>query len=205
MAASNVDRRGKGVLDGTMIALGLTDYNVAPDQLVARGMTWTRIITTSQADPQQLAQRIRDAKNAGLKVVLTVGGIGTEDRKPSFKLALALIQRLPQADGYTIDNEPDLDGTKPCAYRKGWMAVRRVLGRKLYWGDFSPHRPLTFTQAAAQCGSLPKQLTFAIHPYQLTDPLAPPVDDSKWAEGGIGHLRFAKRWLKRNVGIDVQW
>ena len=109
-----------------MIALGMTDISIPASELVARGASWTRIITTSHADVEDVAQRIRDAHQAGLRVVLTVGGLGTEDRRPSFRAALRFVERLPRTERVTIDNEPDLDGTNPCTYRRGWMRARRT-------------------------------------------------------------------------------
>lgn len=187
-----------------MIALGVTDITMPVSELAARGASWTRIITTSQADVDSIAQRIREAHAAGLRVVLTVGGLGTEDRRPSFARALAFVERLPRTEHVTIDNEPDLDGVKPCIYRRGWMRARRVLGRRLLWGDLSPHAPQTFTQAARACGTLPKVLHIAIHPYQLTDPLAPPTDPA-WAEGGLGALKKAAIWIHAATGSRVRW
>ena len=114
------------------------------------------------------------------------------------------IRSLPKADKYTVINEPDLSGMKPCVYYKRWMASRRYLGTKLLWGDFSSHAPLTYTQRAAQCGRLPKSVGFALHPYCTRDPLgySKPGGD---LEGCIDQLGFMKRWLKRNVGLRVQW
>lgn len=158
---------------------------------------WERITVSVGQD--DVAQRIRQIHAAGRHVILTVGGNGTTSRKPSFTAALAYIQTLPRADRYTIDNEPDLDGTNPCVYRKGWMAARRVLGRKLLFGDFSPHHPVTFTARVKRCGPLPKHLDIALHPYSSTDPLAP-----CGIEGGIGNLGRMTRAFAR-MGVTASW
>jgi hypothetical protein len=162
------------------------------------GAQWLRIVTS--IDEPWTAQKIRDAHASGYKVILTVGGNGTRSRKPSFRLALRYIQGLPRAERYTIDNEPDMDGIKPCTYRRGWMQARKVLGQSLLWGDLSPHRPARFTQAARACGPLPAHLNLAVHPYQWNDPLGLP-DYAPWAEGGIGNLRN----LKRATGAATLW
>jgi hypothetical protein len=159
---------------------------------------WTR--TIAYVGQPGVAQRIRDAHSAGLRIILTVGGTGTKTRRPNFAQALRYISSLPRADRYTIDNEPDLDGVKACTYRRGWMKARRRLGRRLLFGDFSPHRPLTFTAAVRRCGPLPRNLDMAIHPYQSTDPLARSEE-----EGGLGDLGYAKRWLRKNVAVRVTW
>lgn len=175
---------------------GRTTAVIAQDASEINGR-WTRTIAyIGQSD---MAQRIRDAHDAGLKIILTVGGNGTRSRRPSFTRALRYIDTLPAADAYTIDNEPDLDGTKACTYRRGWMKARRHLGRKLLFGDFSPHQPLQFTARVRRCGPLPTHLDFAVHPYCSTDPLAP-CD----IEGGIGNLGHMQRALK-GMGITVSW
>lgn len=189
-----------------MIALGMTDYVATPAQLADRGMTWTRIITSANAQAPDVAQQIRDAHDAGLKVVLTVGGIGTADRRPNFKRSIRFVQRLPRVEYVSIDNEADLDGVSACHLREGSRKGRRVFGSRWIDFEFSPHRPLTYLQAMAnRCRALPTKLKVAIHPYQSTDPLAPPPRNDPWQEGGIGRLGWGKRWLKRNVGVDVTW
>lgn len=168
---------------------------------------WLRII--SGVGEQWTAQKIRDAHAQGFKVILTVGGLGTRTRRPSFILALQYIQTLPKAERYTIANEPDLDGWNPCVYRAGWLKARRVLGQRLLWGDFSPHQPMTFTLKAQACGPLPK-LDLAVHPYQGNDPLAPP-SWAPWKQGGLGNLGHLKRilhtrslWLTE-FGYGTNW
>jgi hypothetical protein len=185
-----------------MIALGMTDAVATPAQLADRGITWTRIITSANAQAPDVAQQIRDAHDAGLKVVLTVGGIGTDDRRPNFKRSIRFVQRLPSVAALTIDNEPDLDGVKACTYRRGWMMARRIFGGRLKLGDVSAARGLTFLQHVANCGRLPRSVDVAVHPYCASDPLAPCRDPN--AQLGLGDLGYGKRWLKRNAGIDVK-
>lgn len=165
--------------------------------------TWERYIV-SVGQPG-VAARIRASHAAGRKVILTVGGNGTRSRRPSFTRALRYIATLPRADRYTIDNEPDLDGTRPCTYRNGWMKARRVLGRRLLWGD-TVSMSVTFTLAAAKCGRIPKRLAFAVHPYQwVGNPLYPThaakVDTN---EAALGNLPHARRTLAAH-GIRVDW
>jgi hypothetical protein len=148
-----------------------------------------------------VAAKIRESHQAGRHIILTVGGLGTRTRRPSFTSALRYIRTLPRVERYTISNEPDLDGVKPCAYRKGWMPARRVLGKRLLWGDLSSHHALTFTQRARICGPLPSHLDVAVHPYQSIDPLR----RSKDLEAGLGDLNYGKRWLKANAGVTVSW
>jgi hypothetical protein len=164
------------------------------------GARWLRIIVTP-GDPTA-AEKIRAAHAAGFSVILTVGGTGTTVRQPSARSLLATITSLPRVERVTAINEPDLAGISACRYRAIWMRVRRVLGRRLLWGDFSPHAPLTMTAAARRCGRLPTHLDLALHPYQQTDPLAPPPA-GPWSEGGIGALGYVKRWLRTNVGVSV--
>jgi len=159
---------------------------------------WVRMIFRV-GDPIA-ADRIRTAHAQGFKVLVTLGGIGTITRHPSARQLLAYLRTLPKAERYTVINEPDLANLKrACTYRKTWMAVRRVIGRRLLFGDFSPHAPLTFTTAVRMCGPLPKHLGFALHPYQWTDPLAPGPD-----EGGIGNLGKLRRGLHR-LGLTVDY
>lgn len=193
------------------LELGISDNQAPLEQrtqwATSINATWERLIV-SVGEPD-VAARIRATHAAGRNVILTVGGLGTSTRRPSFTRALRYIRTLPRADRYTIGNEPDLDGVRPCVYRNGWMKARRVLGHRLLWGDFSPHHPLQFTQRAANCGRLPKHLDMAIHPYQTADPLAPsPIattDDREYSEGGIGRLKGAAGWLHRNAGVRVRW
>jgi len=159
---------------------------------------WVRMIFRV-GDPTAQA-RIRQAHSQGFKVLVTVGGTGTTTRNPSARQLLAYLRTLPQAERYTVINEPDLMSLKrACTYRKTWLAVRRVLGRRLLFGDFSPHAPLTFTTAVLMCGPLPRHLEFALHPYQWTDPLAGGPD-----EGGIGNLRKLRRSL-HHLGLLVDY
>lgn len=159
---------------------------------------WERII--AYIGEPGVAEKIRASHTAGRKVILTVGGLGTRSDDPSFTRALRYIQTLPAAERYTISNEPDLDGVKPCSYRKGWLRARRTLGSKLLFGDFSPHRALRYTQRVRVCGPLPAHLDFAVHPYQDTDPLATGA-----MEASIGNLHRARTWLRRNAGVRVSW
>jgi len=166
------------------------------------GATWERIITNT-GNPST-AEKIRESHAAGRKVILTIGGNGTRTRKPSFTLALRYIATLPRAEKYTIGNEPDLDGAKPCTYRKGWMQARRILGSRLLWGDFSPHAPVTYTNRAADCGPLSTNLDVAVHPYQPDDPLARPLL-SPQQEGALGNLGVARQAIERHAHVKVTW
>jgi hypothetical protein len=171
------------------------------------GATWER--TIAYIGQPGTADRIRAAHAAGHRIILTVGGLGTLTRRPSFAAALRYIATLPRADRYTIGNEPDLDGTNPCAYQRGWMKARRILGRRLLFGDFSPHIPVTYTLAARACGPLPGHLDMAVHPYQSDDPLAPAHADcnqqrSCFSQGALGSLGSARTTL-RHAGLRVTW
>jgi hypothetical protein len=158
---------------------------------------WTR--TVAYVGQPGVAQRIRDAHQAGQKIILTVGGTGTLTRKPTAQQVLAYIRSLPQADRYTAWNEPDLSGIKPCTYMRRWKTVRRSLGTRLLFGDFSPHAPLTYTAAARKCGKLPAKLGVALHPYYPTDPLAARCD---W-QGGICNLGRIQRAM-RGMGVRAE-
>lgn len=184
-----------------MVALGIQNDALPVADTLATGaaihVQWLRIISV----PGQpgIADKIRAAHDAGVKVILTVGGNGTSVRHPTVRATLRWIHKLPRADKYTWTNEPDLVGPAPCKYRRGWMRLRRVLGRALLWGDFSPHHPDEFTQRARACGPLVDPLPIAGHPYCLTDPLA-----ACWLEGGIGNLGRSNRWLTRAIGVKVE-
>lgn len=185
------------------LELGIQD-SAAPleqrnDWAASIGAAWERVIVVP--DQADAAQQIRDSHAAGRKVILTIGGLGTRSRHQNFPQALRFIATLPAVERYTISNEPDLDGWKPCAYRKAWMAARRTLGERLLWGDFSPMKGLRFTLQARKCGSLPHPLDFAAHPYYASDPLAP--NSESW-ELGIGNLPRARRALTA-AGIAVNW
>lgn len=162
---------------------------------------WVRIVT-GLGEPWT-AQKIRDAHTAGFKVILTIGGNGTPTPHPSAAATLRWINQLPAADRYTWTNEADWVGPTPCLYRRGWMRLRRQLGHRLLWGDFSPIAPVRFTAAARACGPLPYHLDVAVHPYQPDDPLAP-TSFSMWAEGAMGNLGHARRALQ-GMGIRVTW
>lgn len=197
---------------GADVPLGLTDRTQTCQQIAAQGMRWTRIIADANMPREEVAQNIRDCHAAGLNVALTLGGIGTGYRYPSNPQAfwpdhIAYAKSLPRVELLSIGNEPDLDPQPACEYAKGWKSARRVFGKRLLFGEFSPHQPLTFTQAVvARClVKLPKRLRISVHPYQNTDPQAPPAADSPWVEGGIGHLGWGKRWLRRNAGLRVTW
>jgi hypothetical protein len=181
------------------LELGVQDAQAPAEQLngwaTSIGAGWERL--TVSVGQSGVAEHIRASHAAGRKVILTVGGNGTQTRRPDFTAALAYITALPRADAYTIDNEPDLDGVAACVYRRGWLKARRQLGRALLFGDFSPYEPLEFTARVKRCGPLPKHLDFALHPYQWTDPLAPGPD-----EGGIGNLGRVRRAL-HGMGITV--
>lgn len=186
------------------VELGIQDAQAPIEQrnewAASIGATWERAtVTIGQAG---VADQIRSAHAAGRKIILTVGGIGTNSRQPSFTSAMRYIQMLPVADRYTISNEPDIDGVNPCTYRAGWLRARRVLGHRLLWGDLSPKRPLTFMRSVARCGPLPKHLDVAVHPYQKNDPLAPPIP---FAEGSIGNLKRIARELRRIADTKVSW
>ncbi|MEA2255862.1 MAG: hypothetical protein QOG35_1907 [Solirubrobacteraceae bacterium] len=192
---------------GSALELGVQDDRTLgqdPAALFAAGhdvgARWVRIIIVP-GDPSA-ASKIRAAHAAGFAVILTIGGTGTTVRQPSARALLATIRHLPNVERYTVINEPDLAGISACRYRAVWMRVRRVLGRRLLFGDYSPHAPLSFTQHVRDCGRIPTRLDFALHPYQQTDPLAPPPG-GPWSEGGIGALAYAKRWLRTNVGVRV--
>jgi hypothetical protein len=188
------------------LEIGISDAQATLEQrnqwATDTGARWERFIV--YVGQPGVAGRIRASHHAGRKVILTVGGLGTRTRRPSFTRALRYIHTLPRADRYTISNEPDLDGIKPCMYRKGWMKARRSLGRRLLWGDLSPHGMLTFTQRAANCGHLPRHLDVAVHPYQTDDPLLPTANRN-WSEGCLGCLPYARKWLRRNAGVQVTW
>lgn len=188
------------------LELGIQDHDAPPAQLdewaAQTGATWERILV-DLGDPTA-ADKIRVSHAAGRKVLLTIGGIGTHTRHPSFRLALRYIDTLPRAEKYTISNEPNIDGVTACNYRRGWMIARRVLGRRLLWGDTSPHTPLSFTLAAMLCGRLPRHLDFATHPYQVDDPLAPTKANVPWTEGCLGCLSRIRRELAQR-GIRVTW
>lgn len=167
------------------------------------GAQWVRIIIVPR-DPTAAA-KIRAAHAEGFRVLLTIGGLGTSDATPSAASLRSTIRRLPRAERYTIINEPDLLNLTACDYTRRWKVVRRLVGRRLLWGDYSPLRPLTHLQAAkARCGLTAKRLDVALHPYQQTDPLAPPARGDWW-QGGIGNLRHGARWLRRNTGVQVTW
>jgi hypothetical protein len=187
------------------LELGIQDAQAPAEQLngwaTSIGAGSERVI--ANIDEPGVAEHIRAIHAAGRKVILTVGGNGTQNRRPNFTAALRYITGLPRADTYTIDNEPDLDGVTACGYRRGWLKARRILGRRLLWGDFSPHRPLTFTLAARACGPLPRHLDLAIHSYQIDDPLAH-TQRTDWAEGALGNLRATAAVL-RHAGIDTTW
>jgi hypothetical protein len=187
------------------LELGVSDDRAPLDQRNAWATSidasWERlIVSVNQPD---VADRIRQVHAAGRQVILTVGGLGTSTRHPSFTRALRYIHTLPRAERYTISNEPDWDGPDPCAYRRGWMRARRSLGRALLWGDFSPHAPLTFTLQAHRCGPLPQPLDMAVHPYQVDDPLAPTAR-AAWSQGALGNLNRTRRALAKD-GIVVRW
>lgn len=162
------------------------------------GAKWIRIIVVP--NDATAAGRIRAARAAGFRVILTVGGIGTSTPVASASTLLRTIRRLPRVERVSILNEPDLLHLSACRYRAVWMRVRRVLGGRLMWGDYSPAGPLAHMQRARQCGPLPKTLAVAVHPYVNGDPLAPGPN-----EGSLGNLRRGARWLRKNVGVRVRW
>lgn len=181
-----------GVQDDGQLHTNPAALTTAADDL---GATWIRMIFRV-GDPAG-PSRIRDAHAHGFKVLVTIGGTGTPTPKPTARALLRYLRTLPQADRYTVINEPDLTGIKACTYRRTWMAVRRILGRKLLFGDFSPYAPVTMTAAIRKCGSIPKHLAFALHPYQRNDPLTRGAD-----EGSLGNLRTMRRNLRR-MGLTV--
>jgi len=184
-----------------MIALGVQNDALPAAELAGRASSmraaWVRVISTTDADPAPVAERLRAAHERGLRVVLTIGGTGTQQRKPGVVATLRWVSRLPAADAYTWTNEPDLSGRTACNYARGWKRLRRVLGRRLLWGDFSPHAPLTYTLAARHCATLPAKLDFAIHPYRVRGVAG-------WAEGSFDRLPAIRRSLTRR-GVRVRW
>lgn len=187
------------------LELGIQDAGASQEQMNAWGAEigarWERIITTP-GDPTT-AQQIRDAHVAGRNVILTIGGNTTRTPHPSVAGTLRWIDQLPQVERYIWTNEADYVGPTPCVYRRRWMQLRRRLGTRLLWGDFSPLSPVTFTVAASKCGWLPSGLDLALHPYQPDDPLAPTAF-AAWAEGALGNLGRARRILE-HAGISVNW
>jgi hypothetical protein len=183
------------------LELGIQDAGAPLDQrndwAVQTGAHWERVI--AYIGEPGVTEHIRASHAAGRQVILTVGGLGTRTRRPNFTRALRYIATLPRAERYTISNEPDEDGVAACTYRRGWLKARRILGRRLLWGDLSPLGGLRFTLAARKCGHLPQPLDFAAHPYQTTDPLAP----GQW-ELGMGSLPRARRTLAQS-GVRVRW
>jgi hypothetical protein len=181
------------------LELGVQDDGRSSTEVLADvdalGGGWTR--TIAYVGQAGVADRIRSAHAAGKRIILTVGGTGTRTRKPTIRAALAYISSLPAADRYTVVNEPDLSGMRPCTYLRRWKAIRRVLGARLLYGDLSPHAPLTYTARARRCGRLPAYVGMALHPYQWTDPLAHGPD-----EGGIGNLAHIRR-VMRGLGTRV--
>lgn len=161
------------------------------------GATWVRIITIP-GDPSG-AERIRAAHAAGFQVVLTVGGIGTRAPILSAAALLSTIRRLPRAERYTVLNEVDLLNLPVCRYRAIWMRLRRSLGRRLLWGDYSPFSVQRYLLAARVCGKLPQPLDVAVHPYQRGDPLQAGPSD-----GSLGSLQGTARQL-RAYGMRVRW
>lgn len=187
---------------GHALELGVQDdWNPAGTLTAGQdlGATWTRMIVS--VGDKHAPERIRAAHAAGFYVLLTVGGSGTTTLRPSQRSLLRYLRTLPKVEKYTVINEPDLTGIKPCTYLNTWMAIRRVLGRRLLFGDFSPHRPLSMTAAIRNCERrMPAHLEFALHPYQRTDPLKPGAD-----EGSIGNLADARRFLREACGLRVDW
>lgn len=170
------------------LELGISDDQASLDQrnewATNTNAHWERLIV-SVGQPG-VAARIREIHAAGRSVILTVGGLGTSTHRPNFTFAVRYIQSLPKADRYTIANEPDLDGYNVCAYRKGWLAARRILGRRLLFGDLSPHYAVSWTKAMLKrCGHLPKRVGFAVHPYEGN------------FQAGMWQLPSAQRILKR--------
>lgn len=190
-----------------MTVIGYQDDKLSAPDLVTQAQSvragWVRIITTTKGDPAEVRERINAAHAAGLQVLLTVGGTGTTELEPGVTATLRLIKRLPRADAYTWTNEPDLTGRTPANYARGWMKLRRVLGHRLLWGDFSPHRPVSYTLEAAKAVKLPRDLDFAIHPYTTGDPLAPEANPG-WAEGAMGDLGKSRRTLEK-AGLHPTW
>lgn len=178
--------------------LGYQDDGSDPEAVQARasGMKagWMRIIVTTKSDPAAVAARMRNAQAAGMKTILTIGGTGTQERKPTVAATRALIASLPRATKYTWTNEPDLAGKTPANYGRGWKQLRKVLGRRLLWGDFSPHNPVGYTQAAQKAVKLKGNLDFAVHPYQF---------DVK-AQGNLDNLAAARRQLAKG-GIKANY
>lgn len=166
------------------------------------GAQWVR--TIAYVGEPGVPGRIRELHAQGFRVLLTIGGTGTNTPLPRRAEILSYLRRLPLADAYTVVNEVDISGMDPCAYRRTWLAARRLLGRRLLFGDFSPHAPLTYTAAVVRCGAFPKRLAIAEHPYQATDPLTPAARGD-WGQGGIGSLGSATRWLRHKLGIRAEW
>lgn len=164
------------------------------------GAHWTRIV----ADPSDatIAPRIRAAHACGLHVILTLGGIGTDAKLPSLASLRAAVSSLPRAERYTVVNEPDLTGINVCTYTRLWKAMRRVLGSRLLWGDFSPYFGLSFTLAALEhCGALRRQMhEVAAHPYDHL----PAHTTLKDGQMTLPHLPAAALALRR-AGLRVHW
>lgn len=161
------------------------------------GARWVRMI--AYVGEAGVPDRIRASHAQGFQVLLTVGGTGTRTQKPARTSLLKYLKTLPSVERLTVVNEVDLSGMRPCTYRRLWMAVRRVYGSRLLFGDYSPWRPVGYTRDVARCGALPVRLDVALHPYQTSDPLAPSTG-AGWHEGGIGNLHRLTRAFRR-LGI----
>ena len=177
------------------------DAHPAAEMLAAAnqiGASYVRIIANTGSDRAVIADRMRQAKAAGKKIILTIGDApGGAHRNPTPGAALKLIAGLPQADQYTYTNEPDQTGRRAKQYANDWRTVRKVVGSRLLLGDISPtgvgwlanvEKELRHRQAG-------RPVDVALHPYSF---------NPNWG-GSLANIRGARRTLERAGGSKVNW
>jgi hypothetical protein len=99
---------------------------------------------------------------------------------------------------YSLGNEPDLK-MSPQKYREMYIRGQRALAStdrhaRVLFGEFSPHGGIDYARRVVGKGGITAS-GFAIHPYQTSDPMAPPgaLDHSRGWNWGIGKARTMQR------------
>lgn len=112
---------------------------------------------------------------------------------------------------WSLGNEPDLK-MNPKKYRNlyahGYEGLRKADEHaKILFGEVSAHGGMDYAYKALTAGKKQLQASgFAIHPYQRSDPLAPPKagEPAKWGIGRTGQMQKLLKQFHGNQGFSTR-
>lgn len=160
---------------------------------------------------------VNNANARGLQVQLVLDNLegfkrhGSGDPRKYEQFVRAAAQHFRgRVARYSLGNEPDLK-MSPRKYRelyvRGYRAMNSVDPHaRVLFGEFSPHGGLDYAARVLRAGKAPLHAAgLAIHPYQATDPLAPPgAGDNKWGIGRTGTMDKLLAMFAKHDGFTTR-